>query len=104
MVLLHQTALSGVERRTWEALARVYEGERGAAFLARTYRDAQGRVSIPVDDEAQPDEADRDPGAVRSDDKPTDSDEAAPTVAEPLDQPRNADSSPDDHVDGRDPE
>ncbi|QWF21780.1 hypothetical protein KM427_23115 [Nocardioides sp. LMS-CY] len=117
MVLLHQTALSGVERGTWEAVARAYEGERGAAFLARTYRDARGRVSIPVDvndedvvdDEAQPDEADGDPGAVRSDDSPTDSDEVAPTVgdldvAEPLDQPRDADPSPDDDVDGRNPE
>ena len=123
LVLLHQTALSGVERGTWEVVARAYEGERGAALLARKYRDAPGRASMPVDikgnehvvdddlvdDDAQPEAADGDPGASRSGDTVTDGDEPAPTkddldAVEPLDQPRQSDSSHDDDLDGREPE
>lgn len=123
IVLLHHTALSGVERSTWEVVARAYEGERGAALLARTYRDAPDRASMPVDingnehvvdddlvdDDAEPEAADGEPGAWRSDDPVTDGDESAPTKedldgVEPLDQPREPDSSLGEDLDGREPE
>jgi hypothetical protein len=60
LVALHFLALDGVERWVWESAARVYEGERGAALMARLNRKADKASSQArgtdeqVDDHAEP--------------------------------------------------